>query len=209
MNPMEIGCAYSHSRAQRIIASRSEGGVILEDDARINDKDEFYFASLLFLERYEKKAFILSLSRFRQNEFNIQPRIGNRKKFIRLFGRTDLAVGYVATPNAASRLSEANSVIGSVADWPACEIQFFITPSIIVVHGDDFSTSTISLEEKDFRTDKNLIKTISQILFIHYFFDRPKSLNIHSYIQIFFLRRIYWRLDYWKLKLYLKLLRLV
>ena len=42
ISPQEIGCATSHNRARHLLANSLRGGVILEDDARIRNVENYY-----------------------------------------------------------------------------------------------------------------------------------------------------------------------
>jgi GR25 family glycosyltransferase involved in LPS biosynthesis len=49
MTPQEIGCSLSHNMARKIISTSCNGGVILEDDARISNVEDFYQIATNFL----------------------------------------------------------------------------------------------------------------------------------------------------------------
>ena len=65
MSFREIGCAKSHNDARQLISEIYLGGVILEDDARIANIDDFYNQSRLFLDSQKGSLAVLSLTGFR------------------------------------------------------------------------------------------------------------------------------------------------
>jgi GR25 family glycosyltransferase involved in LPS biosynthesis len=192
--PPEIGCADSHNRARHLIQFSSNGGVILEDDARIIDVDLFYDVSLLFLNSSQRSKSILTLTPFDKLIKNHSKKV----KKIRVLGTPDLAVAYVLTPSAAKSLIKVNQPIVSVADWPNSRCKFYITNIQCITHGDANTRSTISVDENDFRNNYDLKLKLSQF-FLLTINKRPASLNIQEYFYVLFFKRLLWYFEKVKL----------
>jgi len=190
MSPQEIGCAVSHNLARGLLASSAIGGVILEDDARIQNFDSFFESASKFLYEQLGKISILSLNEFSSKDTsNFE-----RKGFQRLFGKPFLALAYAATPKAATALQHANQPLGTVADWPTARVTFFSVFKPLVLHGDTSSGSTIDIHGSLDRKGLKTIHKFYQLLFIS-FFHKPKNLSLSQYINEVHWSRISWRLD--------------
>jgi GR25 family glycosyltransferase involved in LPS biosynthesis len=187
LTPPEIGCADSHNRARNLIQYSSNGGVILEDDARVIDVDLLYNVSFLFLNSNQGFKSILSLTPFNRLIKNQNKKI----KIIRVLGTTDLAVAYALTPSAAKSLIKVNQPIASVADWPKSTCKFHITNVQSITHGDSNTKSTIIVDEKDFRNDYAFKLKLNQF-FLLTMHKRPPNLKLQEYLNVVFMKRIFW-----------------
>ena len=202
MSFREIGCAKSHNDARILISKIYQGGVILEDDARIVNMDDFYNQSRQFLDSHKNSLAVLSLTGFR----------GLSKKLVKsqkshtlpLRGQPDLAVGYALTSLAASNLVEANSPITSVSDWPTSSCEFHTTLEPPILHGDASTISVIDMNG-NLRNGPSTLFKIKSLLFISYLKKAHLDINFKDYYERVFLRRLYWSIDLWRLKI--KLIR--
>ena len=167
----EIGCASSHNYARSLLASSANGGVILEDDARICDLDYFVTLSSVFLSSQENSPAVLNLS-------NSLPLIDtcsgpqeNDLYLARRFSPTPLAVGYVITSLGAGKLLSNNNPIQYVSDWPAKGVSFFSAGHGLVHHGDSQTQSTIDpaqASKRNVRSYKRSLFILLGIDFLHH-----------------------------------------
>ena len=191
MSPQEIGCAKSHNLARKFVGESLSGGVILEDDARIENLDLFYKYALDFLEKKQGKLAVLSM-----NEFRVGGTSGFERKGIQpLLSKPFLALAYALTPLAAKALYEANEPISTVADWPRIRIKYFSLFNPLVRHGDGENLSTIDIQGELNRKGLKPSKKISQLIFITFFSSKPKSISLVRYIEEVYCNRITWHLD--------------
>ena len=192
--PAEIGCADSHNRAREIIKQHSLGGIILEDDARIVNIDNFYKIVLDFLQSKNDYS-ILNLTPYS----NLSKRYTDKVKILRIYSAPDLAVSYALTPKAAGLLLDANQPINTVADWPLTKCNFYIPNLQVVVHGDPDTNSFIANDQDNFREKYSTIFKIIQFLCIPYF-TRKIPIKFKDYINFVYLRRIVWNSEKIRLK---------
>jgi hypothetical protein len=191
MTPQEIGCSFSHNTARKIISTSPGGGVVLEDDARIGNLEDFYQIATKFLNKNSTKRKVLSLNMFRLNPKQNFDKDGYQA----LVGKPILAVAYALSPMAASTLLDENIPITSVSDWPNSRVRYFATFQEVVAHGDSETVSTININGSLFRSGLSLRKKINQIFFVDYFRDRPKEVNFLSYVQEIHWSKTTWYLD--------------
>ena len=144
INP-EMGCAMSHRSAQVIIAESTSGGLILEDDARINDLNLLIAMTEKFLIDHSDESAILSFFDGRPWSI-ISPNFRNSHKYLRNFGSTAYAVSYALTPKAAKELIVANHDLRYSPDWPITKCKYFTSTLNLVSHGD---ASTVSIIDPD------------------------------------------------------------
>jgi GR25 family glycosyltransferase involved in LPS biosynthesis len=202
MSFREIGCAKSHNDARQLISEIHPGGVILEDDARISNMDDFFNQTRLFLFNHMDSPSVLSLTGFRGLGKKL---VKSHKRYtLRLWGKPDLAVGYVLTSLAAAKLVEANSPITSVSDWPISSCKFHATLDPPIVHGDEETISTID-HEGDLRNGPRTLFKIKTLFFIPYFTKASLDIAFKEYFEKVFLSRFFWSIDLWRFKLKLKI----
>jgi GR25 family glycosyltransferase involved in LPS biosynthesis len=202
----EIGCAASHNEARLLAAQSTIGGVILEDDARIQNIDEFIQTSLNFLN--EKLGFkeILSLTPIttRVGAVDLNSKSAH-KRWLRLKGQAPLAVGYAITREAASELIKMNTPLKCVADWPRNSCRFYVLSLPLVIHGDESTQSTIDIEGTNFRNSVSFSKKFARIFFFSYVFGGRGKVNVKDYFYWVYLRRFYWLIDNFYIKIQGKL----
>jgi GR25 family glycosyltransferase involved in LPS biosynthesis len=141
LNP-EMGCAMSHHSAQEIIANTSTGGLILEDDARINDLSSLIATTEKFLIDHRKESAILTFFDGRPWSA-ISSSFRNGHPYVRILGSTAYAVSYALTPKAAKALTVANHDFRYVPDWPITKCKYFSSTLNLISHGDSSTVSTI------------------------------------------------------------------
>jgi GR25 family glycosyltransferase involved in LPS biosynthesis len=191
LKPSEIACANSHNLARDIIANTSLGGIILEDDARLQNLDALYLMVSSFLQNKTGEKAILNLTGFNGRSVSAS----NCNKIHKLLGTPDLAVGYALTPYAALELIKFNSPIKHVADWPDSKCRFYVPINPPIKHGDENTYSIITKDKINFRrTNRKIV--------IKLFFHQVVKINLTNnrivltkYFRYQFLRRIYFHLD--------------
>jgi len=188
----EIGCAFSHNVARGIIANSAAGGVILEDDARIINLDNFYRNSLDFLINHIGESTVLSLT-FSSWLSRALPT--NKNLTIRLFGMPPLAAANVLTRGAANNLLESNKRIHTVADWPYTSNIYYCSAEPSVWHGDADSGSVIDpLSNLNRNGSLKLIK-LRRVLLLDLSRARKLGITIREYCNHEFYSRFASRLD--------------
>lgn len=195
LSPGEVGCADSHNAARFLISQNSFGGIILEDDARLIDKNTLVPQIIDFLSRHQDEEAVLSLTRFRNSSSKSPHQLGPTLQVFRLIGQPDLAVAYALTKKAADALVRANTPIKWVSDWPMSTCKFFTVFPEIFLHGDQDTKSIILDDTPDFRKSiKSSIKL--KLLFVFPLFNHsyPK-VSFKTYFNEVFLRRLTWRFD--------------
>ena len=204
LTPAEIGCADSHNRARNLIYNSIEGGVILEDDARITDVDSFFTITTKFLVSQGSIPSILNLTGFRQLGFKVSDRMSSKNnRYIKLWGNPDLAVCYAITKKAAGELLRSNIPIINTSDWPATNCCYFVPLSPLASHGDVNTISLIDPQQSNFRNGESLVRKLSYLLFLKFFIERPKGVGVSDFIRIVYIERMQWRANYIKIKLQL------
>lgn len=205
LTPAEIGCADSHNRARDLIKSHVDGGVIMEDDARIINIDSFYMMATDFLSSQNLNLSILNLTGFRGIGLEtLRNKSMEKNRCVKLWGRPDLAVSYALTNKAAAELLKSNQPIIDVSDWPDVKCNYFVPLRPPVKHGDTTTSSIIDSTKLSFRVNESLYRKLWQLTFIVYFNKRPKGVNILDLIRVIYGKRIKWRYDYFKVKFQLE-----
>jgi hypothetical protein len=195
--PGEIGCAFSHYSARKIISNSKFGGVILEDDARIRNSEVFYKSAAQFLQDQSGKASVLSLAGWNpaplleNQDLNIEKMVRNLK----LLGVPPLALGYALTPLAAKELIQGSYPIKETADWPSSKCSFFVTNGILAFHGDGRTPSIIDYGGSSLRVRPNLTQRLRTILFIDFTLKKSNQMNFRHYFAQIWLRKMYFYID--------------
>lgn len=120
----EVGCASSHNQARKLLSQSPNGGVVLEDDARICDVLKFVQISKHFLLNLHEGSAVLNLSNTSPLQQRCNQSGDGRLYFRKLISPSPLAVGYVCTSQAAVQLFRNNSPIQYVSDWPNKGVSF-------------------------------------------------------------------------------------
>ena len=194
----EIGCAASHNLARNLVAHSKYGGVILEDDARILNVEEFFSIANEFLVTMENKSSILSLTSSITNELNNRAISGSdlKNNWYRIFGNPPLAVANVITPKAALAIYRANTPIKFVADWPVTKCNYYVCKYPIIKHGDEHSISIINPQNKNVRNGQSIFSWKFLFNFLrNYKINKKNKVDNTSATEIFnwvFMRRIYY-----------------
>jgi hypothetical protein len=188
----EIGCAFSHNLARGIIANSTVGGVILEDDARIANLDDFYRNSVDFLRRHGGECAVLSLT-FSSWLSRVLPTDNNST--IRLFGTPPLAAANVLTKSAANNLLESNKRINTVADWPYTPNKYYYISTPSVLHGDVESGSVIDPMSSLNRKNSPKLFKLRRILLLDLNRARKLEITTREYCTQEFYSRFASRLD--------------
>ena len=122
-------CALAHQRAQKRI--RSNGGVILEDDAVVLDVHVFAAYASWAVE--SNKGVLLNLSSTNcAEEINWE---FENNRVVRTCGPSALAVGYAASSEVLCQLIDANLSLQYVADWPPIRASHYRLKFPVVAHG--------------------------------------------------------------------------
>ena len=198
MSLSEIGCAEAHNFARKKIARSQFGGIIFEDDARVNSIEEVLDIAHKFLKDNQGRNSLLNLCESSQNSAgkNFPSRI------VKLMGNSPLAVAYVLTKGAAEELVSKNSPVSWVSDWPVSKVDHFIVVPPLVSHGDQdsFSEIAIASESGDLRHIKFKVITFKNFFFpFRLAFGNNRSLWKH-FLYFIYLAPIYWRIDKIKIR---------
>jgi GR25 family glycosyltransferase involved in LPS biosynthesis len=189
----EIGCANSHNLSRYECSKLKLGGVIMEDDARILNKELFISSAKHFLEEFKDSSAILS--------FTYNPRIRKsrllkiRGPFIRLFGESPLAVAYAITPIAAHRLYISNTPVKFVSDWPEIHVKHFCLLDPPVAHGDSETISTIDPSGAMGRTQRNFGAMLRKITLADYLLRARQYVDFRTYLKYCLLKPTRYYLD--------------
>ena len=188
----EIGCAISHLEAQKLLSKNALGGVIMEDDARIENLNNLEELVSKFLEGSKGTSSLLSLLPWEHlNKFKLD-KPGKQRRIYKLWGQTPLTVGYSLTNFAAKELSESNQEIKYLPDWPLNKVKFYTTVDGLICHGDDYTNSVIGTNSRRQISLRNKLSLYSGLLF---FTNRSLFQNISYYIKVVHLPAIFWKLD--------------
>jgi GR25 family glycosyltransferase involved in LPS biosynthesis len=194
----ELGCAKAHYLAREAIAGSEIGGIIFEDDARLQEPQKILKVAREFLEKHRGQSRILNLceSSMSSFQFNVSTHL------VELWGYSPLAVAYVLTPEAARELNRANSQINWVSDWPYSKVTHFVCVPALVAHGDENSGSEIAILQggEDLRHDRNLYKRLRIIFDSKKLYGAFRNRNISKFIYFIFVAPLLWRLDHIRLK---------
>jgi GR25 family glycosyltransferase involved in LPS biosynthesis len=202
LTPAEIGCADSHNRARDLIKSHADGGVIMEDDARIINIDSFFKMATDFLLSQKSKLSILNLTGFRNIGLETsRNRSMSNNRYVKLWGYPDLAVSYALTQRAAGELLKSNTPIMGVSDWPHSKCYYFVPLIPLVLHGDKSTQSIIEPSKNTFRVGKSLTKKLIDFLFIKFFINKPKNIKLINFIRYIYIEKINWHVDYFRIKI--------
>lgn len=187
----EIGCAISHQEAQSILANSVQGGVILEDDARVPNLAKFEKVVATFLNSEESKVSVLSLLPWNHRVKQLDS-TGAKCGFYKLLGQTPLNVGYALTKKAAQDLAASNLEYAFLPDWPPNHTHFFTTINGVVIHGDNETTSIL-----DFYGRKKLSRRygLQKFLIYPYFMYKKYFSSFSQYLIIMIFPSITWRID--------------
>lgn len=188
----EIGCAISHLEAQKLISKNALGGVIMEDDARIEHLNNLEEIVSKFLEGSKGTSSLLSLLPWEHlNKFKLD-KPGEQKKIYKLWGQTPLTVGYSLTNFAAKDLSISNQEVKYLPDWPLNKVKFYTTVDGLICHGDGYTNSVIGTKSSRRITLKNKLILYSGLSF---FMNRSFFKNILHFLKVIHLPAIFWKLD--------------
>jgi GR25 family glycosyltransferase involved in LPS biosynthesis len=191
LSPAEIGCAESHNSAREVIQSSLSGGVILEDDARIKNVDQFYNSVSNFLAQKSNSYSILNLTGFR----NLNLKSYKAKSYYRIFVNPDLAVGYALTTLAASALHNANLPISGVADWPRSHCKYYVPNFVCINHGDSNTSSLIDSNSSFIRVKAKFNFKLKQFIRILFFFKLKDRVTLSEYFSNVLSTRVLWHIE--------------
>ncbi len=184
----EIGCASSHNYARSLLATSANGGIILEDDARICDLEYFATLSRVFLSSQKNIPAVLNLS----NSLPLTDICSGPQEsdlyLAKRFSPTPLAVGYVITSLGAGKLLSNNNPIRYVSDWPAQGVSFFSAGHGLVHHGDSQTQSTIDPAQASKRNGRSYKKSLTILLGIDFLHHMTRYGFDLSYFQ-----KVWWK----------------
>ena len=189
----EVGCAMSHQKAYALIKEIGKAAIILEDDARIPNLENFEKLALLFSSQFSEGLQILSLLPWEHKEPCRGITSIDLASIMFLSGKTPLTVGYAITLDAAKELASANPGYKFLADWPPSHAKFLSSIIGVINHGDQESGSTI----QEFRDTQAKTKKKGLLDVVILDFARQKS-EFKSYSEYFKLKispSVTWRID--------------
>jgi len=187
-----IGCAISHQNAYQLIVKLGKGAIILEDDARIPNLENFEKMVSCFSFKSPSGPAILSLLPWNHKE----PCSGKEiapKQFFKLIGKTPLTVGYLLNLDAAVELSHANPRLKYTADWPPSRVTYFSSLVGVISHGDQQSGSTIQHVNRD--SAKIRISRLLHVLFLDFWRYRNEFNSVADYFILKIAPSLTWRID--------------
>lgn len=178
--PGEFGCALSHNYVRKLVSQSSFGGIIFEDDARINNLEGLISDSLNFLSQNQGKSRILS---FYTGQL-IEPkrfRVHSDRHWVRYFGATPYALSYALTPSAAGRLYDSNNPVKFLADWPASASTYYVSDRNYLSHGDASTRSTIE-QNGNSRGRLRLLERLQILFGIYFVLSFRKVGNVREFL---------------------------
>ncbi len=187
-----IGCAISHQVAYQLVTKLGKGAVILEDDARIPNLENFETIVRFFFSRSPSGPAILSLLPWNHKE-PCSGKATSPNRFFRLIGKPPLTVGYALTLDAAVVLSQANPRLKYTADWPPSPTTYFSTIGGVISHGDLQSGSTIQHVNRDLEMSR--LKRLIASMFIDYWRYRKEFNSPTEYLCLKIAPSFTWRID--------------
>ena len=201
LSPGEIGCAASHNLARKYLAQSNEPGIILEDDAVIEDLDQLYQIILNFNQRIKNPLSVLSLIDFLSAGQETQTYSNDKRsvEFLRLRGIPPLAVASYLKPNAALSLLQNNTPITWVSDWPDSQATFFVSNHSVIFHGSNSSSSLIDpknslgrLQDSNYLTKLTIVSKA--------IFKAVVNFSLIQFIKRFLVYRLLFRVDRFRIK---------
>jgi len=194
LRPGEIGCSISNTLARKSIARLENGGLILEDDARVVDMKKLVSTSMDFLNQFQGTSAVLSF--YWTENPNYVSGLHSSMKMLRHFGHPPYTVAYALTKEAANRLVESNTPARFLADWPICKVKFFVSLEDIVRHGDDQTTSVINVELTDLEQNRlGILRRAAIYSGIYFFCNRHARFAFRDFIQFLWKPRILFHLN--------------
>jgi hypothetical protein len=191
----ETGCTISHQLIQKEYSLQANPVVILEDDARIPNLDDFEMVVQQFIEAHGEEDAVLSLLPWNSAFVKPQQRAG--LSIISLTGNSPLTVGYVITPKAMASISALNSDFSYLPDWPPTETKYYITNKGVINHGDD---STTSLIDQTGRVKTKKINKLFRLTCIPYLLNRKMFSSFGEYFSFAVKPSFTWRIDNWRVR---------
>jgi hypothetical protein len=191
----ETGCSISHQLIQKSYMLQSKPIVVLEDDARIPNLDDFEMLVQQFINEFGEEDAVLSLLPW--NSAVVKNDQRSNLSMIPLSGNSPLTVGYVITPKAMASISTRNSDFSYLPDWPPTETKFYITNKGVINHGDD---STISLIDQTGRVKTKKFKKLMKLTCIPYLLNIKMFSGFSEYFGFAVRPSFTWRVDNWRLR---------
>lgn len=184
----EVGCTISHWSVYQRYKSNYGTVVVLEDDARIPNMEEFEQVVFDFQNRYGKDNAVLSLLPWKGEK----RRPHESRKLRRLIGHSPLTVGYVITRPAMKELLFSNSDFSYLPDWPPSATKFYITFGGVIDHGD---SATFSVIDRNGRIKTRRYLGILHFLLITYLRSPRTFRSFGEYWQSAIFPSFSWRID--------------
>ena len=191
----EIGCAVAHRNAQLQVAQSSNGGFILEEDARLTDCHAVSSFVEEFLNQYQGEKAVLTFFDFRPWH-KIDHKFRNSVPWLKSYGSPSSSLAYALTPAAAKELASANESSRYLADWPTSSCMFFISMRNLVRHDDENNLSIIDpLGQRIPRS--SVLRRLSIITGIFYFTHLEYFRDFRDFIEdIWMVRTKFYLMDF-------------
>jgi hypothetical protein len=187
-----IGCAMSHQNTFERVVDLGKGAIILEDDARIPNLEEFESLATQFLLDYSSGRYVLSLLPWNHKEGCLEKSVSTEGLFT-LRGNTPLTVGYVLTLDAAKELSTSNPKFRYAPDWPPSSVVYLSSLVGVINHGDQQSGSVIQHLRRE--RGLNRLRKVLRILFLDFWRFRREFQSPSEYLRLKVRPSLTWRLD--------------
>lgn len=189
----EIGCAISHQNAYRLVIELGKAAVILEDDARIPNLEDFEKLVTRFVSEFSKGSKILSLLPWKHEEKCTSKDPAWMPRLFSLFGTTPLTVGYALTLDAAKELAISNKEVKYLADWPPTSINYLSSIAGVINHGDQESGSLINNPLRDQSVKRK--KRVLDVLALDFLRNFKAFSSYSEYFRLKIAPSFTWRID--------------
>jgi GR25 family glycosyltransferase involved in LPS biosynthesis len=195
----ELGCAEAHFNAREYISTTTSGGIIFEDDARVEDPFAILYSASKFLNENYGQSKLLNLCESKLSNYGFK----KLPHFTKLMGYSPLAVSYVLTSEAAKQLNYSNCPTSWVSDWPFSRVKHYISIPSLVRHGDADSGSEIFVNEDGYDIRQKRFKNSKLLNFVNLgrLIKAVKKGYGKKFLYFVYLAPLHWRLD--SLKMYL------
>lgn len=185
----EIGSAISHWKVQKFFAGNGTHCIILEDDARITDINNFEKLILDFIQFSQNTSSVLTLLPWGSRRLSGKVKSLELRK---LSGRPRQTVAYIATSKALEELSSANIDYSYLPDWPPSNTRYFATLNGVVEHGD---SETYSLIDKTGSRKTIKFYTIIKFFMLPFLLNKKQFAGFKEYLGSCLLPSLTWRID--------------
>lgn len=194
LRPGELGCSVSNTLARKFIAGFQNGGLVLEDDARVVDVNRLVISSKNFLDEFQGISAVLSFYWTESSKFTSAR--NSSKSTLRHYGHPPYTVAYALTKEAAIRFVESNTPTRFLADWPICDVKYFVSLENIVRHGDSHTTSVINSKATDLKENHlGILRKVAIYSGVYFFHNKSFRFSLGDFLQYLWKPRVLFHLN--------------